>query len=98
MTDTSCAAAASRTGTGFGRIELTIGPVPYYWSRRTLIDFYARMAESPADTLCLGEAVCSRRHEMKLADWLDLGDDLQAAGKRIRLSTLALIESEPELS
>lgn len=100
MTDTASLAPAPAPGAkpaATPSISLTIGPVPYYWSRRALIDFYARMAESPADTICLGETVCSRRHEMKLADWLALGDDLQAAGKQIRLSTLALIESGSEL-
>ena len=44
------------------RIALTGGPVLYYWPRRTLLDFYADIAVSPADTVVLGEVVCSRRH------------------------------------
>ena len=52
------------------RLRLTVGPVQYYWTRPTLTQFYADVAESPADTVVLGEAVCSRRHEMKLDDWL----------------------------
>ena len=26
---------------------LSVGPVLYYWPRRTLIEFYARVADSP---------------------------------------------------
>jgi collagenase-like PrtC family protease len=76
---------------------LSVGPVLTYWSRRTLVDFYARVAESPARTVTLGEVVCSRRHEMKLDDWLALARDLAAAGKEVVLATQALIESEAEL-
>jgi collagenase-like PrtC family protease len=76
---------------------LSVGPVLAYWPRKTLIEFYARVAESPARTVTLGEVVCSRRHEMKLDDWLALADDLAAAGKEVVLATQALIESEAEL-
>jgi O2-independent ubiquinone biosynthesis protein UbiV len=79
------------------RIAFTIGPVLYYWPRKTLIEFYAGIADSPADTVVLGEVVCSRRHEMKLDDWRDLARDLSAAGKEVVLASQALIESEAEL-
>ncbi|WP_235835218.1 U32 family peptidase [Piscinibacter terrae] len=79
------------------RIALTIGPLLYYWPRETLIQFYADLAESPADTIVLGEVVCSRRHEMKTADWIALGRDLAAAGKEVVLATQALVESEADL-
>ena len=77
--------------------KLSVGPVLYYWPRRTLLDFYAQVADSPAHTVCLGEIVCSRRHEMKVDDWLALARDLAAAGKEVVLATQALVESEAEL-
>ena len=76
---------------------LSVGPVLTYWPRRTLIEFYARIADSPARSVTLGEVVCSRRHEMKLDDWLALAGDLAAAGKEVVFATQALIESEAEL-
>jgi collagenase-like PrtC family protease len=76
---------------------LSVGPVLTYWPRRSLIEFYARVAESPARTVTVGEVVCSRRHEMKLDDWLALADDLASAGKEVVFATQALIESEAEL-
>lgn len=79
------------------RFAISVGPVLYYWPRRTLVDFYARIADSAAQTVTLGEVICSRRHEMKLEDWLDLAADLKAAGKEVVLATQALIESEAEL-
>ncbi|MGD9942360.1 MAG: U32 family peptidase [Burkholderiaceae bacterium] len=79
------------------RIRLTVGPVLYYWPRKTLIDFYADMADSPADTIVLGEVVCSRRHEMKREDWMALARELASCGKEVVLATQALLESESDL-
>jgi collagenase-like PrtC family protease len=79
------------------RIALTIGPVLYYWPRRTLLDFYAEVAVSTADTVVLGEAVCERRHEMKAEDWLALARDLAACGKEVVLTSQALLASEADL-
>lgn len=79
------------------RFELCVGPVLYYWPREQLLSFYAEVAESPAGSVVLGEVVCSRRHEMKPADWLALAHDLRAAGKEVVLATQALIESDADL-
>jgi O2-independent ubiquinone biosynthesis protein UbiV len=76
---------------------LTVGPVLTFWPRDTLLNFYAEVAESPADTVVLGEVVCSRRHEMKPDDWLALARDLAGAGKQVVLASQALIESEADL-
>jgi collagenase-like PrtC family protease len=85
------------TMTNNDRLALTIGPLLYYWPRNELLRFYADVAESAADTVVLGEVVCSRRHEMKPDDWLALGRDLAAAGKEVVLATQALVESESDL-
>jgi collagenase-like PrtC family protease len=55
------------------------------------------VADSPADTVVLGEVVCSRRREYKAADLLSLAQELRQAGKEVILGTQALIESEAEL-
>lgn len=78
-------------------MRLTLGPLLYYWPRQQVLDFYAAIAESPVDSVYLGETVCSRRHELRLEDWLGLGRDLAAAGKEVVLATQGLIESESDL-
>ena len=78
-------------------MKLALGPVLYYWTRAALLDFYAGVAGSVADIVYLGEVVCSRRHNLRLDDWLALGRDLRASGKEVVLSSLALIESESDL-
>jgi len=77
--------------------RLSLGPVLYHWPRETLFEFYLEMADSPLDTIYLGETVCSKRRLLKLDDWLGIGRELTEAGKKVVLSSLALIEAESEL-
>ena len=79
-------------------MQISIGPLYYFWTAQQTMDFYAALAEQPADRFFLGEVVCSKRRALKLADWLQLGRDLQALGKEVVLSTLTLIEAESEVS
>ena len=76
---------------------LTVGPLQYWWPRPRTMAFYADVADSVAESVVLGELVCSRRHEFKTEDWLALARDLAAAGKRVVLATQALVMSEAEL-
>jgi collagenase-like PrtC family protease len=77
--------------------KLALGPVLYYWPKEKLLDFYERMSATPVDIVYLGETVCSKRHAMNTADWLDLAERMRAAGKEVVLATMALLEAESEL-
>ncbi len=78
-------------------MKLAVGPLLYYWPRAAVLEFYARIAESPADVVYLGEVVCARRHELRADDWIGLARDLATAGKEVVLSTQALLESEADV-
>ena len=79
-------------------MKLALGPVLYYWPRDTMMKFYETVAASAVDIVYLGETVCSRRHELRLADWLELAHRLAAVGKEVVLSTQALLESGADLA
>lgn len=79
-------------------MKLSLGPLQYYWPRQTVFDFYEAMAATPVDTVYLGEVTCSRRHELRLSDWLDVAQLLGDAGKTVVLSTMVLLESGSDAS
>ena len=78
-------------------MNLSLGPLLYYWSRDDVLAFYGEAARWPVARVYLGESVCSRRHLLRLPDWLQLAQQLAAAGKEVVLSTQTLIESESDL-
>jgi collagenase-like PrtC family protease len=79
------------------RMKLSLGPLLYYWSREDTLAFYEQAAAWPLDIVYLGETVCSRRHLLRLPDYLELAEKLSAAGKEVVLSSQTLIESESDL-
>jgi O2-independent ubiquinone biosynthesis protein UbiV len=78
-------------------MKISLGPILYYWTRDAVRDFYDQAANWPVDIVYLGEVVCSRRHQMRFDDWLEVAGQLAVAGKEVVLSTQALIESESDL-
>ena len=79
-------------------LKISLGPIQYYWPRNAVFSFYEAMATTKVDLVYLGETVCSRRHELRLADWLDIAARLQRAGKEVVLSTQVLLESGAEVA
>lgn len=61
-------------------------------------EFYAGIEREPVDIVYLGETLCSKRRELRFADWLDIAQRLSSAGKEVVWSTLTLIEAESELA
>ncbi|MBU69059.1 MAG: U32 family peptidase [Cupriavidus sp.] len=78
--------------------RIALGPLLYYWPRAAVLQFYASVAEAPVDRVYLGEAVCTRRREMRFDDWIDVAQMLSHAGKQVVLSTPVLVESESDIA
>ncbi len=80
-------------------MQLSLGPLLYFWSFDAIHEFYQSMLEQPVDIIYLGETVCSKRRSLNFEQWMELARSLkkQSPDTEIVLSTLSLIEAESEL-
>lgn len=78
-------------------MKFSLGPILYFWPKQQVLAFYNSAAESSADIVYLGETVCSKRRELRLADYLAIAHQLREAGKEVVLSSMTLLESAADL-
>lgn len=77
--------------------KLTMGPVLYSWPAEKKRDFYFRIAdEAPVDVVYIGEVTCSKRTPFFTPYIPDICERLEASGKKVVLSSLALVMSGRE--
>lgn len=73
-------------------MELTVGPLQFFWSAERWRDFYFHLAdEAPVDRVVLGELVCSKRLPFYQAHVPEVVERLLASGKRVALTSLAMV-------
>ena len=79
-------------------MELTIGPVLFEWTRDDLRRFYDEVAAMEVNSVYLGEVVCNKKRGLSLKETEEVGRMLEGAGKKVVLSTLAVVSNEEELA
>lgn len=72
-------------------MDLSLGPVLFDWSREELLAFYGEVVDYPVSTVYLGEVVCPKKAGLTLEDMESVGVKLEAAGKKVYISSLALV-------
>jgi collagenase-like PrtC family protease len=77
-------------------MDLTVAPNPFFWNAETVRRFYARLADAPVARVVIGELVCSKRLPFWQNEIPQAVELLQAAGKQVALTSLALITLKRE--
>lgn len=77
-------------------LDLTVGPNAFFWSAEVVRGFYQGLAKTPVARVVIGEWVCSKRLPFWQQEIPAAIEGLQAAGKQVALTTLALITLKRE--
>jgi len=78
-------------------MELGLGPILFEWKRDEVLAFYEKVAEMDVDRVYLGEVVCAKKLGLSVRDIEGVADMLTRAGKKVVLSSLAVVSNEKEL-
>ena len=78
-------------------MELTLGPVLFDWNQDEFFRFYEEAAGMDVDRVYIGEVVCTRKLGFSRSDLKAIIKLLEDAGKKVTLSSLAVISNEDEL-
>jgi collagenase-like PrtC family protease/putative sterol carrier protein len=77
-------------------MKISVGPAPSHWGRERIESFYRELARCPVDYVYLGETACPIRSCFS-PDFVDkLCDELTQAGKKVYVSSLALVRNEEQ--
>lgn len=74
--------------------DLSLGPVFFDWSREELLDLYDEAVDYPVSIVYIGEVVCPKKAGLTISDLESVGKKLEAAGKKVYISSLAIVADE----
>lgn len=77
-------------------MRIATGPAPSHWGEDRLERLYHELAESPVDTVYLGETACAARSCFSPGFFGRMCEELRQAGKEVYASSLALVRREDE--
>ncbi len=79
-------------------MEITLGPILYEWRKEDVRRFYEEAASWAIDRVCIGEVVCVKKRGVPPDALAGIAEGLERAGKKVAVSSLAVISNEDELS
>lgn len=79
-------------------MDLTLGPILFDWKKSEVFAFYDTIAKTSVDRVYIGEVVCVKKLGLSLEDMLSIGRMLEASGKAVTYSTLAVVSNEDEIA
>ena len=77
-------------------MKISVGSAPSHWGKNRIESFYRELARCPVDYVYLGETVCPLRSCFSPDFLYRLCDELTQAGKKVYISSLALVRSEKQ--
>ncbi len=77
-------------------MQLTVGPNQFFWEADRWAALYDDLADAPVDRVVLGELICSKRLPFFQDRIPQAIATLQAAGKQVALTSLALVTLKRE--
>ena len=77
-------------------MDLTIAPNPFFWNAEAVRRFYGGLSDAPVARVVIGELVCSKRLPFWQGEIPRAIEALQAGGKEVALTSLALITLKRE--
>ncbi|CUH86941.1 putative protease [Phaeobacter sp. CECT 5382] len=77
-------------------MELTVAPNPFFWAADDWEALYQDLTAAPVERVVLGELVCSKRLPFYQDRIPKVIESLQAAGKQVVLTSLALVTLKRE--
>ncbi|MFQ5735719.1 MAG: U32 family peptidase [Thermodesulfobacteriota bacterium] len=78
-------------------MELTIGPILFEWKRDEVLRFYEEVEQMDVDRVYVGEVVCTKKRGLAPEDMAAVRERLIKAGKKVTLSSLAVVSNDEEL-
>lgn len=78
-------------------MELTLGPILFEWKKEEVDRFYEEVRDMDVDRVYVGEVICTKKLGLSPSSVEKTVRPLEASGKKVTLSSLAIVSNEQEL-
>lgn len=78
-------------------MEISLGSAPFSWGKEKIRNFYKEIESTKVDNVFVGDTICHKRHFFSVEELKEIIDGLKSSGKKVFVSTLALVTNNKEL-